>query len=645
MKIRISNLKLKNFKGIKDLEIDFNNENTNIYGKNATGKTTIFDAFKWLFFDKDSNDRKDFNIKTLDSENKPIHFLDHEVEATLVVDEIKMVFKKILHEKWVTKRGQSEQEFAGHETNYWIDEVPIKKKDYEEKINSLIPESLFKLITDPTYFNNQLKWTERRELLINISGTTISDDEILNSKEEFKIIQENLEGRSIDDYKKVVQAKIKDLNKEKETIPVRIDELTNTLITEHNINYEEIEKQKEQYDQELQKIELEMTDVQAKSKENMKIAGELTEAKQELADFKLKKETEYTQRYANDLINLQNEKRIAESTIRVKQDEDNERKTKIEQDQKRKEELYKEWDIVNNQKLEYDPNSFVCPTCKREYETDQKEEIKKQFENNFNTHKKTEQDAINKEGQSINARIDENTKAREKLQQEMQDANSKLKNINNKIAEIEKAKESDNTFDVASMPEYIEKDKKIKELEERVKNLTNGDISELQNKKAEITEEINKLNKTLNEREIQEKTKERIAELQNEEEIISNKIQELEGQQYALEDFTKTKVELLENAINSKFELVKFRLFDTQINGGLVECCDTLVNGVPYADVNNAHKILAGLDIINTLIKFYNTSAPIFIDNRESINEIYNIDTQIISLIVTTDKELRIGEK
>lgn len=642
MKIRISNLKLKNFKGIKDLKIDFNNENTNIYGKNATGKTTIFDAFKWLFFDKDSNDRKDFNIKTLDSDNKPIHFLDHEVEATLVVDEMKMVFKKILHEKWVTKRGQSEQEFAGHETNYWIDEVPIKKKDYEEKINSLIPESLFKLITDPTYFNNQLKWTERRELLINISGTTISDDEILNSKEEFKIIKDNLEGRSIDDYKKVVQAKIKDLNKEKEMIPVRIDELTNTLITEHNINYEEIEKQKEQYDQELQKIELEMTDVQTRAKENMKIAGELTDARQELADFKLKKETEYSQKYSNALINLQNEKRIAESTIRVKQDEDNERKAKIEQDQKRKEELYKEWDIVNNQKLEYDPNSFVCPTCKREYETDQKEEIKKQFENNFNTHKKTEQDAINKEGQSINARIDENTKAREKLQQEMQDANSKLENINNKIAELEKAKENDNTFDVTSMPEYIDKDKKIKELEERVKNLTNGDISELQNKKAEITEEINKLNKTLNEREIQEKTKERIAELQNEEEVISNKVQELEGQQYALEDFTKTKVELLENAINSKFELVKFRLFDTQINGGLVECCDTLVNGVPYADVNNAHKILAGLDIINTLIKFYGTSAPIFIDNRESINEIYNIDTQIISLIVTTDKELRI---
>ena len=128
--------------------------------------------------------------------------------------------------------------------------------------------------------------------------------------------------------------------------------------------------------------------------------------------------------------------------------------------------------------------------------------------------------------------------------------------------------------------------------------------------------------------------------MENEEENIANKVQELEAQQYQIEQFTKTKVELLESAINSKFEVVKFRLFDTQINGGLVECCDTLVK--PYSDVNNAHKILAGLDIINTLIKFYQTSAPIFIDNRESINELYNINAQIISLIVTTDSQLRI---
>lgn len=642
MEIKLLNLKLKNFKGIKDLEINFNCQNTNIYGANATGKTTIFDAFKWLFFDKDSSDRKDFNIKTLDSNNKPIHFLEHEVEAILVIDGVDMTFKKVFQEKWVKKRGQTEQEFSGHETNYWIDEVPVKKKDYEEKINSLIPESLFKLITDPSYFNNQLKWQERRELLINISGANISDEEILDSKEDFAEIKSKLEGRSIDDYKKVVQAKIKDLNKQKETIPVRIDELTKTLITEHNIDYEKIEEEKETAEKQLQQVELEMTDVQAKAKENMKIADQLTAAKKELADYKLKKETEYSQKYSSDLINLQNEKRVTESRIRNRQDEDNERLLKIQQDQKRKQELYKKWDEVSNTKLEFDSNSFICPTCKREYETDKIEEMKKQFENNFITHIKNEQDAINKEGQAINVRLDENTKAREKIQQELLELNNDLKATIDKIEELEKAKENDTSFDVTSLPEYNNKIKEIEELEERVKNLTNGDISYLQNRKAQITEEINKLSKILNEREIQNKTKERITELENEEENISKKIQELEGEQYALEEFTKTKVELLENAINSKFEIVRFRLFDTQINGGLVECCDTLVNGVPYADVNNAHKILAGLDIIDTLIKFYNTKAPIFIDNRESINQLFNIDTQLISLIVTNDPELRI---
>lgn len=647
MEIKIFSLKLKNFKGIKDLKIDFNCQNTNIYGANATGKTTIFDAFKWLFFDKDSNDRKDFNIKTLDSNNKPIHFLEHEVEAILVIDGVDMTFKKVLQEKWVKKRGESDREFSGHETNYWIDEVPVKKKDYEEKINSLIPESLFKLITDPLYFNTEknTNWQERRRILTALlekTGEIVSDDKILDSKEEFKILKDNLEGRSIDDYKKVVQAKIKDLNKEKETIPVRIDELTNTLITEHDIDYKKVEDEKEEYNKQINGIELEMTDIQTKAKENMKIADQLAIAKKELADFKLKKETEYSQKYSTDLINLQNEKKIIENTIRLKQEEDSDRLLKIQLDQKRKGELYKKWDEVSKTTLEFDPNSFICPTCKREYETDKKEEIKKQFEDNLNLHKKSEQEAINREGQAINIRLDENTKAREKIQQELPKLDNKLEEINTKIAEIEKAKETDNSFDVTSLPEYSNKIKEIEELEEKVKNLTNGDISYLQNKKAEIIEEINKLNKTLNEREIQEKTKQRIEELQASEEDISNKIQELEGQQYALEEFTKTKVELLENAINSKFELVKFRLFDTQINGGLIECCDTLVNGVPYTDVNNAHKILAGLDIINTLIKFYNTSAPIFIDNRESINEIDYIGTQIISLVVTTDSKLRI---
>ena len=641
MQIKIYNLKLKNFKGIKELEIVFNGQDTNIYGKNATGKTTIFDAFKWLFFDKDSNDRKDFNIKTLDENNNPIHFLEHEVEATLIIDGQDITFKKMFKEKWVKRRGQEQQEFAGHETSYWIDEVPIKKKDYEEKINSIIPENLFKLITDPSFFNNQMSWKERRELLINISGTDITDETILNSNEQFEILKENLEGRTIEDYRKVLAAKIKELNNEKEKIPIRIDELTKTLITDHNINYEDLENEKNMCNEELQKIELEMTDIQTRAKENMKKADQLAIAKNELNNLKFRLEVEHSDKYSSEAIKLNNEKSLIESKIRNNNQTINDLQIQIGTDKKRKQELYKKWDEINNTKLEFDPNSFICPTCKREYETEKIEEMKQQFVDNFNTHKDNEKQAINKEGKSINARIEENTKKIETLLAETEQFNKNLEEINLKILEYEKDKPSE-TFDVTALPQYQEKLKEIEALEEIVNNLVSEDITEIQNKKSSIIEQINNIDKQLNERVVQEKTKTRIEELEKEEENIAHKIQELEAQQYQIEEFTKTKVELLENAINSNFEIVQFRLFDTQINGGLIECCDTLVNGVPFADVNNAHKIIAGLDIIKTLSKFYNITAPIFIDNRESINELCNIDAQVISLIVTEDPNLRI---
>lgn len=641
MEIRIYNLRLKNFKGIKELDIVFGGKDANIYGRNATGKTTIFDAFKWLFFDKDSNDRKDFNIKTLDENNNPIHYLEHEVEATLIVDGQDINFKKMLKEKWVKKRGQEQQGFSGHETSYWIDEVPIKKKDYEEKINSIIPENLFKLITDPLFFNNQMSWKERRELLIHISGSTITDEQILSSNSEFSILKDNLEGRTIEDYSKVLYAKIKELNNEREKIPVRIDELTKTLITEHNIDYEELEKQKSVLNDELKTIETEMMDIQARAKENIKKADQLGIVKNELNNLKFRLEVEHNNKYSQDMMNLQNEKVLVENKLRNNREEYENCIQKIEQDTSRKTVLYQKWDEVNKLTLEFDPDTFICPTCKRVLEAEQIEEKKKEMELNFDNHKKMEKDAINTEGQTINVRVQENTIKKEQLQTEIKQLEERLNKICTELENAEKQKSGIEDFDVTSLPEYQEKLKEVEKLQEFVNQMVTDDTTEIQNKKSNIIENINNIDKQLNERNVQEKTKARIEELEKQEEEIAQKVQELESQQFQIEEFTKTKVELLENAINSNFEIVNFRLFKTQINGGLEECCDTLVNGVPYSDVNNAHKIIAGLDIIKTLNKFHNRTAPIFIDNRESINDLCPIDTQVIGLVVTDDATLR----
>ena len=487
-----------------------------------------------------------------------------------------------------------------------------------------------------------MSWKERRELLVNISGTTITDEDILNSNEQFEILKNNLDGRTIEDYNKVVASKIKDLNKEKEKIPIRIDELTNTLITEHDINYEELEKEKANCKVEIQKIDAEMTDIQTRAKENMKKADQLAAAKNELNTLKLKLETEHSKQQSEATIKLESEKAILESRKRNFVAELEERKQKVENAESSKQELYKKWDELLNTKLEFDPNSFICPTCKREYPTEKKEELKSTFISNFNEHKGSEKQRINKEGQALNSVIEENRNKIEELQEMIQKTEKELLDINTKLEENAKEQSSIGPFDVTKLPQYQEKVKQVEELQTAISKIVQSDTTEISDKKAKLVDQINEIDKKLNERDTQEKTKARIEELEAEEESISQKVQELEAQQYQIEEFTKTKVELLENAINSNFEIVRFRLFDTQINGGLVECCDTLVNGVPYADVNNAHKILAGLDIIKTLSRFYNTSAPIFIDNRESINSLHTISAQIISLIVTEDQKLRI---
>lgn len=515
MEIRIYNLRLKNFKGIKELDIVFGGKDANIYGRNATGKTTIFDAFKWLFFDKDSNDRKDFNIKTLDENNNPIHYLEHEVEATLIVDGQDINFKKMLKEKWVKKRRQEQQEFSGHETSYWIDEVPIKKKDYEEKINSIIPENLFKLITDPLFFNNQMSWKERRELLIHISGSTITDEQILLSNSEFSILKDNLEGRTIEDYSKVLYAKIKELNNEREKIPIRIDELTKTLITEHNIDYEELEKQKSVLNNELKTIETEMMDIQARAKENIKKADQLGIVKNELNNLKFRLEVEHNNKYSQDMMNLQNEKVLVENKLRNNHEEYENCIQKIERDTSRKTVLYQKWDEVNKLTLEFDPDTFICPTCRRVLETEQIEEKKKEMELNFNNHKKMEKDAINTEGQTINVRVQENTIKKEQLQTEIKQLEEQLNKICTEFENEEKRKSGLEDFDVTSLPEYQEKLKEVEKLQEFVNQMVTDDTTEIQNKKSNIIENINNIDKQLNERNVQEKTKARIEELKN----------------------------------------------------------------------------------------------------------------------------------
>ena len=163
-----------------------------------------------------------------------------------------------------------------------------------------------------------------------------------------------------------------------------------------------------------------------------------------------------------------------------------------------------------------------------------------------------------------------------------------------------------------------------------------------------INDQILELQKELNKEELLKQCENRVIELKDQESKLAQELADLEGTEYAIMQFTKSKVDTIERKINGRFKTVRFKMFETQVNGGEVECCETLVNSngsyVPFADANNAAKINAGIDIINTLCEHYNIYAPIFIDNRESVTRLIESNSQIVNLIVSEqDKKLRVA--
>src|SRR5690625_756906 len=239
--IKLMHLNLKNFKGCKAFTLDLNGEDARIYGENEADKTTLYDGFLWLLFGKDSNNRSDFAIKTLDKDGNELNNLEHEVEARFRIDGQALTLRKVYKEKYTQRRGAVIAEFSGHETKHYIDGVPVKKKEYEEKVSSIVDEDVFKLLTSPTFFNENLKWQDRRKTLLEVCGD-IGEEDVLAFNSGLKELPAILQGRTIEDHKKVIAARRAEINKELNMIPVRIDEINNSL-PEEEIDVSSIEKE------------------------------------------------------------------------------------------------------------------------------------------------------------------------------------------------------------------------------------------------------------------------------------------------------------------------------------------------------------------------------------------------------------------
>ncbi|HBG0995678.1 TPA: AAA family ATPase [Clostridioides difficile] len=643
--ILLKSLNIENFKGIKELRIDFNNV-TDILGENATGKTSIFDAFTWVMFDKDSKNRSVFEIKPLDRQNKVIRGLVTTVTAVLEVNGKEIKLTKKYEEKWTRKRGELEATFTKNETTYMINDTPIKKSEYVKEIAEIAEEEQFKLLTNPYFFSNELNWKKAREVILEICGD-ITIEQIIETKQELTpLITEFEKENNIDKIIKNRKATKNNLSKEKEEIPIRVNECNNSM---YNIDFEEIEVQLNAKKADLEAVEDNLLNVTKTNEQILKDKEKIFELKQETQSIK-QSASEKGNKKRNELLKEKDDLQYNIKNLRnnlVYLERDNElketlRKRAIEKTTN----LRDKWTKKSKETLDLSVIQTECPTCKRPLDLEDIEEKKKEMLDNFNLNKAKELKEIAELGKSKNDDVELFNTEIERLKV---DINKTLEEIQGKAVLLDKIKkelENTKSTEIYSTDEekrLTEISVEIKELEEKINNKdADKNIDGLKENKKKLTGEIELLNKELAKRDINKELLDRKEQLLNKEKELGIELAHQEKILNLCEMFIKTKVSLLESNISSKFKNVTFKLFKEQINGGIEETCEALVDGVPFSNVNTAGQINGGLDIINTLSNHFGVKMPIFIDNRESVNDLIDIDSQVINLIVSNDNPLKI---
>lgn len=623
--MKLTKLELLNFKGLKSFTINLNGDVV-IRGDNATGKTTVFDSVCWLLFGKDSLDRADFEIKTLDG-GKPIHKVNHEVTGTFTLDEGGTVeLKRVYREKYSSPRG-GEVTLTGHTTDYFVDGVPKKEKEYKEMVSSLVDESIFKLITNPLYFNETYSWQNRRKLLIEICGD-IDDAAVINSWEDLKRLAELLDGRTVDDQRKVIASKKTAINKELDMIPVRIDEAVR--------NKPEVMADKDKLISDIKTLSTGIDEVE-KQKAIIQNGFSSTEKESKIRDINRQLEAQKSKvlsDYHKQKQHLRGEYEASLTKLKMVEvdrdrcaDRRDELNKEIDRESKRIATLQSEFDAFNAQQF----NKESCPTCGQSLPADKQAVLEAEF--NTNKSKKLEEwKGLIESAVKLKGNYEEQQKIMaSKIDSLTTEASQYNDAYNVKFKEYEAYSEpnleDDSVYaDLKAQLFLLEIDDEPGADTEELTKL-DEELSSMKSKKSDLETELNKLK-------LIDDINHRILELENQQQKLVAEKNALDEASFLMDEFIKAKVNMLEENINSRFKLARFKMFNVMLNGNIEECCETTYKGVPYRSMNNAARINVGLDIINALTSYYKVNAPVFIDNAEAVTEFVPVNSQTIKLIV-----------
>lgn len=658
MRMILKSLHGENFKGIKSIDIKFGEKKTKISGQNASGKTTIFDIVSWLFFNKNSAGEEKFNVRPLDKDGHRIDNVEIKVVGVIDVDGKEVELSKVQKQNWVKKRGTDTVTLQGNVNSFEIDGYPKSEAEFKAYISGLAQsEEMFKMLTNPQYFSS-LKWKDQRDILMKLVED-VSDVELAKTDSKYApLIAELAKAPSTDDIRTKFSKALSEWKKKQAEIPVRIDEAEKSKVdvdvAEQELLKADLERKIEALEDLIGKSDVRIDEMRS---EEMHCQFEMSAIAQTMNNELSSKSREIENQKSN------HERRLEDirSSIRKAQDSIESNKKSISEQTIRKAELAKKYKEEKEKKFDdskwvFDESTTVCSLCGQRLPEDKIESLRA----DFSQRKANAIEIFNEEHAKTLAMVVDDGNACAEMIKKLTENNKELENKINTL-KLHEAEEIDiiKGFDehISKIPacaDYMQNAEYVKLKAKQDKLL--ADIAELESKgadkvvddakadKAKLKSQLDEVNKVIAQAANNVMIDDRIETLREEQKEIGQKVADQEQMLYLLEEFIRFKLNKVSESINSHFKTVNFKLFEMQLNGGMKDCCECTVNGVPYSTLNSGHRIIAGLDIIRSLSELYGVSVPIFVDNAESLNEsnVPDMAAQLILLSVSEDKQLKV---
>lgn len=638
MVIKLGMLSIDNFKGCKHFEHDFKGLSAEVYGANAVGKSTLADSVSWILTGKDQDGRADYEILPIGSAEG----VESSVSATFVFDDgMSAVLHRVYKPVFTRKRGEAEKHYAGNTTDYYINDVPQKAKDYSKYIEEHFgTEDDILTATRPNYFASVLKPDARRQRLLDLFAGSVDDASVIANHTELAELADSLDGNTVENAVKRWKAQRKKVNDDKASIPGRIDEA-------------------ERAKPDVQDLEGDSARLPHLAAQRLKINGKIDalksgESASNLRQQVSKLQADMEQARAEYICKSSGENKVLENQMAALRQElvnaqaaAAKHNASAESKDTLVESLNQELKDLRNKAREihgrqFDESSCICQTCRRPYPPEQVDEIRR----NFNEKKAKESETTTAHGKSLKATYEDMTEQAEADRTAAQQDQAEAEHLQQELTALQKMLVTPPAWETtAAHADYQKQISDVQHSLESISSAADVQLKKLQDELEPVEAEMQAIQQRKTNVELVGKQNKRIAELKKEEKSLGVQLAQFDNLLYMADQFVQLKAADVQAEVNGSFSTVQWKLFDIQKNEGIKACCEAQVNGKDYGSLSKSEKVNAGLDIVNTLGKKMGLIMPVWHDDAESVSHPMKIEAQTIHLNVSDkDRTLRIEE-